>query len=122
MKEPMKFQRTVTYEIDAPDAEAAERAWEDDGPECSPGVQAVAFSEIEATAVEPANEPPRRVRVRVSATCDLMERWIADIPANTPEAEVGDAAFHEVLKGDAEFDSQEIDGERDRNLVDWEEV
>lgn len=123
MAHALTFKRTVTYEIEAPDPATAERVWEDNGPECAEGVQVVETTDIEPVTGEPTEHPPlRRVRVRVSASADLVERWLADVPANTPEVAVGDAAFDEVTKGVATFEGQEVSNERDRELVDWEEV
>lgn len=110
----MKFQRTVTYEFEANDLEHADEVWGDAGPECSHEVQSVASSNFEAVT--------RTMRVTTNADAYTRERWLIEIPVDTPDERMQEILDEKLMTGDAVFDSEEISGERNREIETWEEV
>jgi hypothetical protein len=60
------------------------------------------------------------VRVRVACTADVQEVWLGNAPAYLDGNELHDWCDEELSRGNLTFDTQEVDGERDREIVDIE--
>ena len=64
-------------------------------------------------------------RVKVSCIADLMEVWTGQLPDDVDPSDADalhDYVWEKLTQGELEFDSQQVDSERDREIVDIEVI
>lgn len=72
------------------------------------------------TGIQEAQRPSRTFIVRADCDAYCRERWRVTIPADTPDDELRDA-LHVALDATGEFLDQDVDGEHNREIIDYEE-
>jgi hypothetical protein len=60
--------------------------------------------------------------IKADASAYVSETWHVEVPDDTPEGELHDAAWAKLSAGDAEFVGQEVDGEHNREITSVEVV